>query len=69
MQNDLLKDASKKVTLPCDHKELAKQTSIRLACATFGISESCYSYERRLSDENAEIDYWASAKTHEKTVE
>ena len=29
--------------------------SIALACRTFQISESCYRYERKLSDENAEI--------------
>jgi len=27
-------------------------------CRTFGISESCYRYERKLSDENAEIADW-----------
>lgn len=32
--------------------------SIRLACETYGISETCYRYERRLSDENAEIADW-----------
>jgi putative transposase len=32
--------------------------SIRSACATFGISESCYRYERRLSSENDEIADW-----------
>ena len=52
------------MTRPCDRKELArqavlkKQASIRLACAAFGISETCYRYERRLSDENAEIADW-----------
>jgi len=32
--------------------------SIALACRTFQISESCYRYERKLSDENAEIADW-----------
>lgn len=32
--------------------------SIRLACGICGVSESCYRYERRLSDENAEIADW-----------
>ena len=32
--------------------------SIALACRTFSISESCYRYERMLSDENAEIAQW-----------
>lgn len=29
--------------------------SIRLACAAFGISETCYRYQRALDDENAKI--------------
>ena len=59
------------MTRPCDRKELAqqavakKQASIRLACATFGISETCYRYERRLSDENAEIADWLLRLTNE----
>ncbi len=32
--------------------------SIALACRTFGISESCYRYEGKLSDENALIADW-----------
>lgn len=32
--------------------------SIALACRAFSISESCYRYERKLSDENAEIADW-----------
>lgn len=32
--------------------------SIRLACETFGISETCYRYQPRLSHENAEIADW-----------
>jgi len=32
--------------------------SIALACRTFSISESSYRYERRLSDENAEVAEW-----------
>ncbi len=32
--------------------------SIRLACATFAISETCYRYQPILSDENAEIADW-----------
>jgi putative transposase len=35
-----------------------KAVSIALACRTFGISETCYRYERLLSDENAEIADW-----------
>ena len=72
MQKDLLNDALKKqVPRPRDRKELAKravaekQASIRLACATFGISETCYRYERRLNDENAEIADWLLRLTEE----
>ena len=32
--------------------------SIVLACRTFQISETCYRYERKLSDENAVIADW-----------
>ncbi|GGB64035.1 hypothetical protein GCM10011316_39830 [Roseibium aquae] len=32
--------------------------SIALACRSFQISESCYRYERKLGDENAEIADW-----------
>ena len=32
--------------------------SIRLACATFGISETCYRYQARFSTENAVIADW-----------
>ena len=32
-----------------------RAVSIALACRTFEISETCYRYERLLSDENAEI--------------
>lgn len=35
-----------------------KQISIALAFRTFNISESCYRYERKLGDENAEIADW-----------
>jgi len=35
-----------------------KNVSVALACRTFGVSESCYRYEPKLSDENAEIADW-----------
>ena len=35
-----------------------KLTSIRHARATFVVSETCYRYARRLSDESAEIADW-----------
>jgi putative transposase len=36
----------------------SRQVSIRLACAAVGISETCYRYQPKLSDENAEIADW-----------
>ena len=33
-------------------------TSIRVACAVFSISETCYRYQPKLNDENAEIADW-----------
>lgn len=35
-----------------------KGVSVALACRAFGISETCYRYEGKLSDENAEIADW-----------
>lgn len=35
-----------------------RQRSIRLACICFGISETCYRYEARLSTENSQIADW-----------
>jgi len=35
-----------------------KGASIRLACAAVGISETCYRYRPKLSDDNAEIADW-----------
>lgn len=49
---------------PARRKEIAqwavgeKQVSIRLACATFSISQTCYRYQTILSDENEEIADW-----------
>ncbi len=34
------------------------KVAITLACRTFSISQTCYRYERKLSDENAEIADW-----------
>ena len=33
-------------------------TSLRVICRSFGISESCYRYQPKLSAENAEIADW-----------
>lgn len=49
---------------PSRRKDMARwavdqrQISIRLACTTFSISQTCYRYQPRLSDENAEIADW-----------
>lgn len=49
---------------PAHRRNLAKRAvsecglSIRLACQSFAISERCYRYEPKLSDENAEIANW-----------
>ena len=36
----------------------AWRVSIALACRTYQISETCYRYERKFDDENAEIPNW-----------
>lgn len=41
-----------------------RSVSIRQACRTFDISESCYRYESRLSDENALIADWLVSLTN-----
>jgi len=38
--------------------------SIRTACAAFVISETCYRYQAKLSDENAEVADWLVRLTH-----
>jgi putative transposase len=58
------------VVRPSQRKEMAKHlveeqsVSVRFACETFGISETCYRYEPKLSDENAEIADWLVRLTH-----
>ena len=55
---------------PSHRKEMAvnvvkeKGISIRLACETFSISETCYRYQPKLSDENAKIADWLIRLTH-----
>ncbi len=41
-----------------------KGVSVRLACRAFSISETCYRYEPKLSDENTIIADWLSRLTH-----
>ena len=49
---------------PSQRREMAKvavcegRLSIRAACGAFTISETCYRYQPKLSDENAEIADW-----------
>lgn len=49
---------------PSQRREMARQavaggrTNIRHACRTFHVSETCYRYEAKASDENALIADW-----------
>ena len=49
---------------PSRRREMARRSviergiSIRLACLAFSISRTCYGYQPKLSDENAEIADW-----------
>jgi len=58
------------VVKPRQRRELARQAvknepvSIRLACETYGISESCYRYQAKLSNENTVIADWLLRLTH-----
>lgn len=55
---------------PSHRKEMAqwavseKGASIRVACLMFGISETCYRYQAKLSTENALIADWLVRLTH-----
>ena len=55
---------------PSQRREMAKHAvqeknvSIRLACIAFVISETCYRYQAKLSNENAEIADWLIRLTH-----
>ena len=55
---------------PRQRRELAQaavrndKVTIRLACEAYGISESCYRYQAKLSDENAVIADWLIRLTH-----
>ena len=42
-------------------------SSLRLACAAFGISETCYRYQAKLSGENDEIADWLIKLTTKET--
>ena len=49
---------------PSRRKEMAKKAveekscAIRVACDAFGVSQTCYRYEAKLSTENEEIADW-----------
>lgn len=55
---------------PSHRREMAKRSvkeqgvGIRVACQAFGISETCYRYQAKLSDENAEVADWLIRLTH-----
>ncbi len=57
---------------PSQRKEMAqwavryKSASIRFACRTFSISETCYRYQPKLRDENELIADWLVALTNAK---
>ena len=46
-------------------KEVVQQrgVAIRVACAVFSISQSCYRYEAQLSDQNQELSNWLTRLT------
>jgi len=52
------------VVRPSQRKEMAKHAvqqygvSVRLACLAFSVSETCYRYQTKLTDENEEIADW-----------
>ncbi|MFT4248710.1 MAG: IS3 family transposase [Pseudomonas sp.] len=62
---ELLKEAPvKKMVRPSQRREMARaavehgRTNIRHACLTFEVSESCYRYQARASEENTCIANW-----------
>lgn len=62
-----------KVLRPSQRREMAKQViqekkiSIRLACLSFGISETCYRYQSKLSEENVQIADWLVRLTNNQS--
>lgn len=45
-------------------EDVRRGVSVRLACAAFLVSETCYRYQPKLSDENAGIADWPIRLTH-----
>ncbi|MEH8019612.1 IS3 family transposase [Rheinheimera muenzenbergensis] len=65
LKAEILKEAiEKKLVKPSRRREFAQKAvqnhsiAIKLACALFGLSETCYRYQAKLSDENALIADW-----------
>ncbi|WAJ70235.1 IS3 family transposase [Catenovulum adriaticum] len=65
LKAEILKEAiEKKLVKPSRRRELAQKAvqnhsiAIKLACSLFGISETCYRYQAKLSDENALVADW-----------
>jgi len=60
----------KKVVRPSRRKEMAQRASeeynvsIRMVCAIFTVSPTCYRYQPKLSSENAEIADWLFTFNH-----
>nr|WP_199930498.1 IS3 family transposase [Sedimenticola thiotaurini] len=65
LKAEIIQEAlEKKVVRPSRSREMARQAveqrqiSIRMACRLFGISETCYRYQAKLSGENSHIADW-----------
>ncbi|EFH2761920.1 IS3 family transposase, partial [Escherichia coli] len=65
LKAEILKEAiEKKLVKPSRRRELAQKAvqnhsiTIKFACGLFGLSETCYRYQAKLSDENAQIADW-----------
>ena len=61
----MVKPSQRKVM--AQHMVSNHNISIKLACIAFGISESCYRYQAKLSSENAEIADWLVKLTENET--
>jgi putative transposase len=65
LKAEILKEKlSKKVIKPSHRLEMAQQAvhtrgmTVCVACAAFAISQTCYRYQTKLTDENADIVDW-----------
>lgn len=71
LKADVLKEAiEKKVVRPSQRREMAmravreRSMTVRLACDTFGVSQTCYRYQAKGSAENEAIADWLIKLTH-----